>query len=1014
MTLRSFYIFLGVILFNTVVTAQTFSSKNITANDGLPSNAIRAIYKDSRGYMWIGTDGGLCRYDGKQFKVFNETDGLKHSTIWSIVEDENQNIWLSCYGDGLAKYDGKTFSYYTKTNGLAHNSIRVLHWSKQHHCLIIGTESGLSLFDGKKFKTFQRWDTLHPFQVMSINEAAEKTYITSMESGVFLLDIDKNNINNSSLHLIRKDGGFPATIFNNQYFDFPYHPLLKVHSLTNDSISESSKQFYSPIAWSFAQDSSNNLYFATWSVWMPVGGLYRYSNGKLDSISTLASISSTMLWSVFYDHQYRQLWVGSLDKGLYIVDVSNSSVLLNSDYFKIDNFKPTTIFNDNQNNTWVGAKNCLVKLRPNGTYQTISKTQLWKQSCALEIKHKKNPYQDKGFVNDRVANGFESIGFTQDKEGNIWYVNTWGFFCLDEEMNLKYAFSSGRDGHIGFDNRDRLFLSIRYNTLHIYTDKFNFNQPFILPLKGKNTPRDVGKIISKDNQLWYASLVGLYTSIDTTFTLVNNKSSFSETNIKDIAFDDLGNLVIGANSGKVIIAKPLKDTLQVIETYSAPKNLLGNSVSFVTSYKGYYIAGTNKGINILKDGKLLKVIGKNEGLNDAQFFSSTKDKSNYLYLTSNNGVLRYSLEDLIKVNGVSTDKINITGIKINQVPYADSLLQWGVFSDSVIELNYNQNDIQLTFSQNNSFNADKIFYRYKIVGISDKWSEYDNTGKIDLRGISNGTYIIIIDGKNIGTGETISQKTITIIINPPFWKTIWFILLMLLLVASLIYLYIKIRTNRIRKEEQHKAELTNKLLESRLEAIRSQMNPHFIFNAINSIQNFIIDSDTNRALHYTSEFSKLIRQTLENSREKLITLDKEIEFLQRYVSIQHLRFDSVKTTISVGNNIVASHIQIPPLLIQPMLENAFEHAFDSDSRNNKITINFNIVEHSLVCIIEDNGVGYDTIKTRKHHNSKGLKLIAEKIDLLNQEYHTNRFRFSIVRGTNNGTIVTITMPIMGI
>ena len=178
-----------------VVKSQTLPSANITLNDGLPSNSIRSIFKDSRGLLWIGTEGGLCCYDGINYKVYNETNGLKYNAVWAITEDNKNNLWLSIYGKGLASFDGKKFTYFDKTNGLANNSVRKLFYSVKHQCLIIATENGLSLFDGKKFKSFNRNDKLnHPFQIVGIDEWNEKVLITTRYQGVFELKFSFNDI----------------------------------------------------------------------------------------------------------------------------------------------------------------------------------------------------------------------------------------------------------------------------------------------------------------------------------------------------------------------------------------------------------------------------------------------------------------------------------------------------------------------------------------------------------------------------------------------------------------------------------------------------------------------------------------------------------------------------------------------------------------------------------------------------------------------------------------------------
>jgi ligand-binding sensor domain-containing protein len=173
------------LLFLEIAVAQTIPSKNITINDGLPSNGIKCFYKDSRGLMWIGTDAGLCCYNGTSYKIYNETNGLKYSKIWSIAEDKDNNLWISLYGNGLAKFDGKKFTYFDKKDGLINNGIRKIYYSKKHNCLILGTENGLSLFDGKHFKSFVKETSLKHFQVMGISEVDDKILITVSYNNVY-------------------------------------------------------------------------------------------------------------------------------------------------------------------------------------------------------------------------------------------------------------------------------------------------------------------------------------------------------------------------------------------------------------------------------------------------------------------------------------------------------------------------------------------------------------------------------------------------------------------------------------------------------------------------------------------------------------------------------------------------------------------------------------------------------------------------------------------------------------
>jgi sensor histidine kinase YesM len=184
-----------------------------------------------------------------------------------------------------------------------------------------------------------------------------------------------------------------------------------------------------------------------------------------------------------------------------------------------------------------------------------------------------------------------------------------------------------------------------------------------------------------------------------------------------------------------------------------------------------------------------------------------------------------------------------------------------------------------------------------------------------------------------------------------------------------------------------------------------------MFNAMNSIQNFIIDKDTRLALHYLAEFSKLIRQTLDNSTEKLIPLATEIDFLKSYIAVQKMRFDSVETRVTVDQTIDKYRLFIPTLIIQPFIENAFEHAFDNSLTDKNIEVKFVQEDALLICTIADNGKGFSENNSPFLHASKGIKLCEDRILLLNREYNANKFTLKIT-SSNKGTVVVLTFPML--
>ena len=231
----------------SIVHTQSIPFKNITINDGLPSNGVKCFFKDSRGILWIGTDAGLCRYDGRNYKVYNESNGLKYTKVWSIVEDQEHNLWLSVYGNGLAKFDGKKFTHFNTKHGLINNNIRKIHFSKKHNCLILATENGLSIFDGKRFKSFQKKNGLNGFQIVGIDELKDKTLITSSYNGVYSLNISEK-LNESKIDsLFYLDVTYSSFHDNSNYYCCGPEQLFYSTNLKNGLV----KSLKTPIAWDY-------------------------------------------------------------------------------------------------------------------------------------------------------------------------------------------------------------------------------------------------------------------------------------------------------------------------------------------------------------------------------------------------------------------------------------------------------------------------------------------------------------------------------------------------------------------------------------------------------------------------------------------------------------------------------------------------------------------------------------------------------------------------------------------
>ena len=300
----------------------------------------------------------------------------------------------------------------------------------------------------------------------------------------------------------------------------------------------------------------------------------------------------------------------------------------------------------------------------------------------------------------------------------------------------------------------------------------------------------------------------------------------------------------------------------------------------------------------------------------------------------------------------------------------------------------------------------------KLVGIRMNDS-------IHLKPKQTTTYFVRAEGCCLPPGPCAS---ITIHVNKVFWQTWWFIGFCSLAVFGLMLLIFILQFEKLKKREQEKTEMHRRIADMEMRALRLQMNPHFIFNAINSIQYFIVRNDQSEAYNYLAMFSKLMRNVLENSRHTFIPIKKELETLDLYIKLEMLRFDeSFEKTITMDDKIDVLQTLIPPMLIQPYLENAIWHGLLLKEKGpKKIMIVFKKYADFILCTIEDTGVGrtHSQKYKSKHTTEKslGMRITKERLNLLTQT-NTRSFNVEIIdltdeHGNASGTRVELTIPIM--
>lgn len=342
-----------------------------------------------------------------------------------------------------------------------------------------------------------------------------------------------------------------------------------------------------------------------------------------------------------------------------------------------------------------------------------------------------------------------------------------------------------------------------------------------------------------------------------------------------------------------------------------------------------------------------------------------------------------------------------------------------VNSGKPLKTDYNENFINVEFTANNyqSLSENKIFYM--MEGVDTAWIYAGDKREASYPNLADGKYTFKLKLVNILGQATQNINPPVIIIKPYFTKSPYFLAAVSILTLLLIYFFYKRKVAQIR----HESEVTQEIKELEARALRSQMNPHFIFNCINGIQETIIVQDFEAAYNYLTKFSKLLRMVLNNSEQKLLPLYQEIEFIKLYLELESVRLkNNFSFSINLDDRIDDEETMFPTMVLQTYVENSIWHGLQHKVGQKNLTINFTCDTNYLICKIEDNGVGRKKaaeIKNNKiggqHFKSKGTDIALRRIELMNQEKQ-NSYLVEIIdlhdkSGLACGTKVIIKTPL---
>ncbi len=379
----------------------------------------------------------------------------------------------------------------------------------------------------------------------------------------------------------------------------------------------------------------------------------------------------------------------------------------------------------------------------------------------------------------------------------------------------------------------------------------------------------------------------------------------------------------------------------------------------------------NEGLNIIEFNSGASFIG-----NDGEFFMGGMGGMVGFYPDSINNEEIENADQKILIN-----EIKVSG--------ESKHFKRSVAMTDTLFLDKGEDNIQINFSSSDFINAEKTVYRYKLSRINKEWIESDSKNRsINFANLKPGWYDLQLQATD-RNGSWAASKEIKIRIHPFYYETLLFQItvpsILILLIAGMIFLYIK----QIKQQSAQKQDAL------RLQSLQGQMNPHFIFNSLNSINYFISKNDALSANRYIADFSKLIRSILYNFNSDFITLEKEIESLEEYLKIEYLRFgDKFDYKFVIDEQIAPGQFRVSPGLVQPFIENAIWHGVRGlDKRKGNVNVSFTMEDEKLKCTIEDDGIGRKNAETAKSRIdqkiSKGIFIVTERLKIISKLQKSN-------------------------
>jgi len=1010
----------------TSAAQPAYHFENLTEADGLSDNRVTCFLKDRTGFMWIGTENGLNRFDGHSFLTYlpgKPGFSISNIFIYDIEQDSRGRLWVAT-PRGLNMIDtekGTTTVFISeKKAGIPSDLVWDTYIDRQDRVWIAPDNRDLCYYDIKKGSLFcipwLRFVTENFPEQRGKYKSIRKIYYKSDDElwlgtavGLFSYRISTGQfIYHKSFdadHFLQLETSADGRMVYFAQNPFPSLEVLDLATGNKQDVPWKGISFNAP-----AYERSNHCEDYRW---LPAGKHIVEINTVTGEALLIPhkpddpfSLPDGLVRTIYRDNT-GLVWVatsngaGKFDPAMdpfsftCVLPSFKRSGSEENDLFRCNHAIHTIFYSKQDNRYYMGspATNSLI-IRDKATGKTETLTHIH----GIPLRHCSVVFEDSrgllwvlagrnAFCYDRSSHRWNlspfqadsrSILFTdmaEDSEGNFWFA------CFNDGL-YRYEVKNGTiskfDETTGlsrlptslyFDKEEnKLLISTFSNGIYAYDlrqRRFNRFLKYIPSLDHGQFAMGTDVAKDKNGVLWVAGYAAgiariehYSDSVNIRLKIITTQDGLPENNIYSLQPDHNGDIWAASFQGITRI----NPGGSVIEHYNRRTGL------YFTDFYGPFA--------LTPAGEILT--GVAEG-----------------FIRFHPDSLPYSSPDFPVV---------LTGIRSRD-------------SSEKSSFSHSNNEIQFDFAALSFINPSQTHYAYQLEGLDKNWVDAGNATSARYNGLSPGGYIFRVRARDFTDRSSSNTAAFAFSIRPPWWQTWWFRAgVVLVIMGSLVSLFLQ----RIRVIK-NKARIRQQMTELKGRALRAQMNPHFIFNCLNAIQELIVREKYDASYMYLSKFSKLLRMVLDTSEKNLILLNSEIEMCMLYLELESMRFkNSFEYSIQVDSGIDADTVFIPSLLMQPFIENAIWHGLLQKDGEKQLSIRFSEQHGKLVCIIHDNGIGRKRsaeIKAQKigsqHFASRGMEMARQRIENLHADgAHDTTIEITDctdARGNATGTTVRISI-----